>query len=475
MKVACVSLHPTSITMKSVQVSAFLILIVSITLYRRGSGINKFSNHGKFPHGYYSAGDYGEDCVTLRNQADAPDAERFQFCEDATLWDVKDSNGKNVDRPLIASCDSGRKQWNTVMGPLKDPEPHGTLWLYVPPSDAFLRSRRDSFSSIPDELRGKPHRITFINYPANHDFHPLGVAVWPSQGGNTSNLYVVNHARQKSVIEHFTLHPHNPTQATHVRTITSLLFVAPNALALTSPNSFFMTNDHLLTRRLPFIGNHLAGIETQYRLPLGHLLHVRLNAVNQGTIPTFTHPTIQHISNTHFSRLLIPFANGVALSPSGNELAVASSSTGKVFIFDRDPSTNALKQKDKLQMPFAPDNLHYEASSNPEKATLIIAGHPDVINLVKVAAGHPGASAKSWVIAAVPGGRTNTTAATDDIRKSDRWTSETLFQSAGVEDIGGFGASTTGLVDSDTGTLYVPGLYSKGGVMMCRPNLPPKL
>jgi len=53
-------------------------------------------------------------------------------------------------------------------------------------------------------------------------------------------------------------------------------------------------------------------------------------------------------------------------------------------------------------------------------------------------------------------------------RDGNNWTLKTLFQSDGVEESGGFGTSTKGLRDPDSGALYVSGLYAKGGMLVCK-------
>jgi len=53
-------------------------------------------------------------------------------------------------------------------------------------------------------------------------------------------------------------------------------------------------------------------------------------------------------------------------------------------------------------------------------------------------------------------------------RDGNNWTLKTLFQSDGVEESSGFGSSTNGLRDVDSGTLYVSGLYAKGGILVCK-------
>ena len=354
------------------------------------------------------------------------------------------------------------------MGPLHDPEPKGSLWLYVPgPSSAH--DRRLKLSALPANLAAhRAHPISLANYPPNHDFHPLGIAIWPSHNGNSSNLFVVNHARQRTFIEQFVLSPDNPTAAVHTRTITSPYFAAPNALALTSPTSFYVTNDHLMTRRLPGVfGPILAQIESTFALPLGFVLHVDISSNKDSTL------------NIQFAKMFTSFPNGIALSPAGDEVAIASSPMGEVNIFKRDTITNALTHKYAVSIPFLADNIHYKKEQGGPPS-LIVAGHPNLPHLSKVAAGQAGATAASWVVAVIPKVANDRkpqttfdseapTSATTRVKKDGiEWTLKTLFQSDGDEDQGGFGTSATGLVEPDSGTLYVTGLYARQGAIMCQ-------
>ena len=356
------------------------------------------------------------------------------------------------------------------MGPLHDPEPKGSLWLYVPePSSADGPFK---LSALPSSLAThRAHPISLTNYPPNHDFHPLGTAIWPSHDGNSSNLFVVNHARQRTFIEQFALNPDNPTAAVHIQTITSPYFTAPNALALTSPTSFYVTNDRLMTRRLPGVfGPILAQLESTLALPLAFVLHVDISSNNST-------PRVQ------FAKTFTSFPNGIALSPAGDEVAIASTPMGEVNVFKRDPMTNALTHKYAVSVPFLADNIHYNKEQYGPPS-LIVAGHPNLPRLPKVAAGQAGVTAASWVVAVVPkvagerkpqttfDSEAPTSAMTRVNRDGIDWTLKTLFQSDGDEDHGGFGTSATGLVDPDSGTLYVTGLYAREGAIMCkRPGL----
>ena len=397
-----------------------------------------------FPVGYYADGDHTAQCEVVRDEP----GNDLKFCEDATFWDRVDDAGGLQDRILLMSCDPGRREWNTVMGPLHDPVPAGALWVH--------RTR---------DATGRPQRVVFEKYPQGHDFHPLGAEVYPSHPGKASNLFVVNHARQETTIEQFTMQWDTPARATWVRTLSSPYFVSPNALALTSPTSFYVTNDHLLTRRLPSVlGQTLPLAETLLGLPLGWLAHVTVNDPAPGEAPTITHS---------LARLGIPFANGVSISPDGATVAVASTSLGQVLFYTRNASTNALAPAARVPTPFTPDNIAFD-----DAGALLVAGHPHFPSLTAVARNVPGARAPSWAMALTPRPQAPVGAALPDAydtrapvpaaRKAPPARSheaQTLYQSDGTA----FSSSSTALRDATTGKLYVTGLYEEG-FLVCAPD-----
>jgi hypothetical protein len=396
----------------------------------------------------------------------------MKFCEDATFWERVDSNGDVVDKVLLLSCDPSRKSWNTVMGPLRDPSSRGSLWLY---------DIRDAAA--------RPRRITLEGYPDGHDFHPLGLDVYPSRPNDNgadsgpeqpyshshSNLFVVNHARDNSTIEQFALSWRTPDRATWVRTISGPDLVAPNALALTSPTSFYLTHDHRFTRRLPgLLGKTLPIAESVLALPLAWATHVELTALDddEATTTTTTATTTATVVASH-----IPFPNGVAISPDGKRVAIASTTLAEIRFYARDVVTQALELSARVPTPFAPDNVMFDS-----QGALVVAGHPYFQALVAVAANHTDAYAPSWVVSITPNPSSTTGSGQgqdDDAgvwdvgvpvpasRKVPRvpgYELRTLYQSDGSE----FSSSSTGLRDSKTGVLYVVGLYEEG-LMVCTP------
>lgn len=422
------------------RVLAVLAVLLATFIYRSGN----IAKHGIFtlpalPPSYYANGDVQTHCTLLQEPAHT-----INYCEDMTFWDHLDADGTVVARFIIAGCDPNRKAWNTVMGPLRNPEPKAYLWLV-------------------DTVDNSLQRIELAGYPEGHSFHSLGIEVTPSQDGASSILYVVNHAREETTIEHFIISPNTPTQALWQRTLSSPWFVSPNALAIINETSFYVSNDHLMTRRLPFpLAPALPLIESIAGLPLGWLAHVTVNP--DGTI---TH---------ELAALGVAFANGVAISPDGTTLALSSTSLGQVYFYDRDTTTNALKYREAVSLPFFTDNIMFD-----EEGALIVTGHPHFPSLTAVAANKTDARAPSWAVSLTP--FSNNTHFAKSARAADRkydlraplsaseavpasegWELETLFQSDGSV----FGTSCTTLRDSRTGSIYMIGLYEKG-LMVCRP------
>lgn len=430
---------------------------------------NSILNKSDFPVGYYNQGNFTTQCTSVKDDS-GDDA--MKYCEDGTFWDLLDKGGKLEERRVLVSCDAGRKGWNTVMGPLANPDPLGSLWIYAPNSEAKPETFRDKakakilFNSGKESASGKPQRLVLKNYPEGHDFHPLGLEIYPSVAGESSNLFVVNHARAKTYIEQFVISPSSPTIATYVRTISSPYFVSPNSLALTSATSFYVTNDHLITRRLPYIGKVLPLIETVLGLPFSFTSHVTLDPNPASPTPILSH---------QFASYFIPFSNGISISPSGTKVAIASTSLNTILFFTRNTTTNALSRSGQVRLPFSPDNLHYD-----EDSALIVAGHPHFPTLVQVAGGKEEV-APSWVVSISTIGLKGSSSAeaaaalleydlaapisaSTKVPGTRGFETTTLFQSNGT----GFSSSTTGFRDASTGALYVTGLYEEG-LLVCKP------
>lgn len=411
-------------------------------------------------------------CKTVSDPKDG----MLKYCEDAALWDYS-----TTGRIALISCDMYRKTWNTAMGPLREP-PSSRGALYAFHFDA-------------GGLRGEPHYLKLEGYPDELSFHPLGLQAWPSNDRSPSNMFVVNDRGNKPPsIELFTITLPLPPKSGEIegnprirwiRSISSPLIHSPNSVALTSPTSFFVSNDHLMTRRLPgFLGKFLPLVETLLALPLGFISHVEIVKDDLQGSSTDKHT---------LTRLFIPFPNGIALRQDGRSLAVASSSLAAVYIYDRFPLQHNSKYSEfdetghagklilrkTISLPFAPDNVRYDDSGS-----LLVAGHPYFPDLIRIGSNISSSSsndefgtgtAPSWVSELTfrnynnNNDNTSSTQRTNTKYEKYKYDLKTIYQSDGLpaKDSGAFSSSSTGVRDSRTGVVIISGLFAEEGVLIC--------
>ncbi|ORY88413.1 hypothetical protein BCR35DRAFT_288971 [Leucosporidium creatinivorum] len=390
---------------------------------------------------------------TLHSSTSSPS--RLELCEDATEWG---------ERRVLLSCDPFRKDWNTVMGPLKNATVgRGGLWVIEPSDDA-----------------PEPKEVELQGFPESSEFHPLGIEVVASPGEEGDRLFVINHQALASTIEIFLLTPSPPT-ARYLTTLRHPSFTAPNSLAILSPTSFYLTHDHHYTRRAQsFPGPLLNLIETLGRRALSRVDLVEFAL--EGEKPSIEVETVASG---------IAFANGAALSHDKKTLAVASTSARSLLLFSRDPSTNGLTRKEEIPLPFFVDNLSLaprgflspsrdtkaDAESKDSDDIFIAAGHPAYLPLLltsrNVHLSPTSAHPSSWVLAISPRSSSSISPSAENdpayehVAPHPRFALTTLFQSSGGSeyDQQAFGMSTTGVVGREEGGRWwiaVVGLYERG-------------
>ncbi|KAE8153814.1 hypothetical protein BDV25DRAFT_148836 [Aspergillus avenaceus] len=324
-------------------------------------------------------------------------ADQFRNCEDALMVEE--------DGVAILSCDAGRDRWNTVMGTFpEDPSqvPSGELIIY------HYTSQKESIN-----------RVTFLDYPAANNFHPLGVEY--HRPSNT--LFVCNHHPNGSRLDVFSMDlSKSEATATYRSTIADPVLKGPNSVVAISDHELYVSNDHYFLKRY---NPWLSTIETYAGIPGGAVAYVN---VKSGTVRPVAH---------------VPFANGV-VQLNETVLAVASTSTARVYLYQIQPD-RSLRRVDSVKLPFLPDNLSID-----KRGTLLIAGHPHPPSLEKVAksrprcqadaADCPNVHAPSWVAEWKPDGSYRNIF----VSKSD------------------FITSSTAIRDADRKLGIVTGLYEKG-------------
>ncbi|CAE6447159.1 unnamed protein product [Rhizoctonia solani] len=350
---------------------------------------------------------------------------QFKFCEDGLVY-----------APGIAmfSCDPGRHEWNTVMGPMLKPDPRGSLWAL----------------HYNTTTTGKPYRLELTNFPTDADFHPLGIETTPADRTGTSRLLVVNHRRQNSTIEVFYIQRDleaGTMTLEYEMTLTDPAFVAPNAIAAISPNLFVLSHDHYFTRRMAWPFNFiLPPLETFLALPLGK-------------VDLVTFEPFKGVRQVQTVARNIPFANGVAVSEDGSTLAIASTTRAEVLFYSLYANDKIdIQFVSSVQVPFSVDNLAFAGD------VLLAAGHPylpQFMALVKRKSNR----APSYVVEVAP--QSHRKQADDgapreiSLAQSMR-TGGASVNAAFVSD-GSFLSSSSGaFMDLDMGTMFVVALYGSG-------------
>jgi hypothetical protein len=208
------------------------------------------------------------------------------------------------------------------------------------------------------------------------------------------------------------------------------LLKAPNAIAALNEHELYITNDHHFLQK---DGAFLSHLETYAQLPLGSVVYVNLATEN--------HPAeVRSVARS-------PFTNGVALL-NESALAVSSSSTTKVFLYDILPDRSLL-QTGTITLPFMPDNLSVD-----KKGTLLIAGHPHPPTLDKLR--------KDRFECLMDNSRKN-----EDCYEGTtpsgmaEWSAEDGLKISHLTK-GGFSTSCTAMRDTDYKLGFMTGLYEKG-------------
>ena len=251
-----------------------------------------------------------------------------KFCEHEIL----------VDGVVYLSCDANRLNWNTVMGPLNNPDPKGSIWKYDIDKDEAVE----------------------LTVSIDGDFHPLGMTYYDDK------IYIINHQRTGPTIEIFT------KEMRHIRTIPAHPEIRSANGIIAGPTGLYVTNDHTWPR-------------------LAHGYWATIEAVLNLVYPQTFITHIDH-NNDVMTRAYssFPFANGIASSDDG-KIYVASSSSGSVTLFEpRNASTPLLRKIETLRFGYCLDNVHVV------NGDVFVGGHPSFWSLIKLSRGHD-VTSPSWI------------------------------------------------------------------------------
>jgi arylesterase/paraoxonase len=215
-----------------------------------------------------------------------------------------------------------------------------------------------------------------VNLTPNADtrFQPHGISLWTGADGRDA-LFVVNHPADGDTTAAHAVEIFDLAEGglVHRATLTDPLLVMPNDLVAVGLDRFYVTNTH----------GHPPGamqtIETYLQLAGAEVVFYG---------PGGFRPAIRDLV----------FPNGIAVSPDGTTLYVASTTGRTVRVYDRDPATERLVFRRAIPLGSGPDNIEVDAEGR-----LWIAAHPKLLR-VEAHRDDPATLSPSQVLRVAPDG-----------------------------------------------------------------------
>jgi arylesterase/paraoxonase len=222
---------------------------------------------------------------------------------------------------------------------------------------AFVSSddRRANLSSAPVQggiyafSSDAPETVVKVSPDSFGDFHPHGVSLWRGANGE-KRLFVINHAA-KDKVEIFDVA--DGGMLTHLESVAFEAMNSPNDVLGVGPRQFYATNDRGYKNGL------LSTLEAYLALPFASLVY------------------FDGAKGEKVARGLV-FANGVNVSPKGDEVYVSELLRRRVSVYARDAQTGALSLTRRLKTMTNPDNIEVA-----DDGALWIGGHPRIFEFLK--------------------------------------------------------------------------------------------
>jgi arylesterase / paraoxonase len=250
-------------------------------------------------------------------------------------------------------------------------------------------------------------------------FHPHGISRYADAAGKTT-IMVVNHPKGFSDYNGTTVEIYDvgaDNAFTHRRSVLIPGLTRINDIVATGPDSFYATSETDLAPG-----------------SLGETLSIITEGDRTGAVWYFDGTTGKKLDGG------IGFANSLALTKDGKTLYVSGTTSRGIFIYDRDPATNALTKREGAFVGTGADNLDVE-----DDGRVWIAAHPKLLSFIQHAK-DPTKGAPSQVIILEP-------AANGQGGKVD----QVYLKDAND----GFSAASVAVRDGDTmvlGSVFEPGI-----------------
>ena len=231
---------------------------------------------------------------------------------------------------------------------------------FIPNENAVLVSSYDRHIEAADASQPIAGSIFHYNLdtqkfskisPEIEDFRPHGFSLYKMANGET-RLFVINHAGKQQTVDIFSL---KQNKLTLLRSIQSEKLNSPNDIVAVGPEQFYATNDHHYSSGIMHV------LENYLMLPISNVMY-------------FDGEDYKQVASG------MSFANGINVSANGKQLYLASLSSLKVHVYQRDLTSNELSLLKKIDTQTGVDNIELD-----ENGDLWIGAHPQLLKLASYA------------------------------------------------------------------------------------------
>ncbi len=214
--------------------------------------------------------------------------------------------------------------------------------LILPDGKAALISAQDRRNRQSDgglwlyDLSRQPAVPQQLAVPAGMPFHPQGLSLYTAADGTWYLQVINNRSDERRTVEIFVIEGEGSAlKLRHRGTISSDLFISPNALAATGPESFYLTNDR--------------GSGPRWMHAVENILQLSRSTI-----------VLNDERGARLAAEDIAFANGIALGRDGESLVVGSTLWRMLLAYQRDPLSGLIKRTGSLALPGGVDNLRLD-------------------------------------------------------------------------------------------------------------------
>lgn len=210
------------------------------------------------------------------------------------------------------------------------------------------------------DMSSRPGSFTKIELPASLVLHPHGISLFTAADTGQMFLHVINHrSSERHTVEIFGVSRSDggPPVLRHRGSVSSDLFVHPNGIAATGPESFYLTNDR---------GPGLGFIGQRWMHMVENLLQLSRSTV------------VYH--DGRGARVVaedIAFANGIEISADGGTVLVGSTQWRMLLAYTREPQSGLLLRSGSLALPGGADNIRRDPNGD-----LWVAAHPNAFAFI---------------------------------------------------------------------------------------------